>query len=63
MNPSAVALRPPLRQPLFPVNAQRKCRECGHRMAEHGELPDRALAQQLSLIHGGCVECLACGDE
>jgi hypothetical protein len=67
MNQSVTALRTALRlaprQPLFPLRAQRKCRSCGHRTGEHVGFPDAALAEQLSLIHGGCLDCESCGDE
>jgi hypothetical protein len=67
MNQSAIplgtALRLVSRQPLFPVRAQQKCRTCGHRTAEHVGFPDTALAEQLSLIHGGCLDCESCADE
>jgi hypothetical protein len=64
MNQStAVLSRFSARQPIFPVHAQRRCRECGHRTAEHVGFPDQALAEQLSLIHGGCLDCESCADE
>jgi len=56
-------LRPSIRQPLFPRRAQQKCRSCGHQVGEHVGFPDAALAEQLSLIHGGCLDCESCGDE
>jgi len=57
------ALRPAFRQPLFPVHARQKCRSCGHQVGEHVGFPDTALAEQLSLIHGGCLDCESCGNE
>jgi hypothetical protein len=67
MNRSANALRtavPPLvRQPLFPRRAAQKCRSCGHQTGEHVGFADTAIAEQLSLIHGGCLDCESCADE
>jgi hypothetical protein len=63
MNQSAAALRLPLRQPMFPVQARRKCPTCGHRAVEHVGFPDAMLAEQLALIHGGCLDCESCADE
>jgi hypothetical protein len=67
MNQSASAFRTALRlaprQPLFPARARQKCRACGHQTAEHVGFPDAALAEQLSLIHGGCLDCESCADE
>jgi len=57
------AVRPAFRQPLFPVHARQKCRSCGHQAGEHVGFPDTALAEQLSLIHGGCLDCESCGNE
>jgi hypothetical protein len=57
------ALRPATRQPLFLVRGQQKCRSCGHQVGEHVGFPDAAIAEQLSLIHGGCLDCESCGDE
>jgi hypothetical protein len=63
INAFRTALRPTTRQPLFPMRAQRKCRACGHQVGEHVGFPDAALAEQLSLIHGGCLDCESCGNE
>jgi hypothetical protein len=63
VNAFRTALRPAIRQPLFPVRARQKCRSCGHQVAEHVGFPDTALAEQLSLIHGGCLDCESCGNE
>jgi hypothetical protein len=67
MNQSATAPRIELRlaprQPLFAHRARHKCRSCGHRMVEHVGLADPAVAEQMSLIHGGCLDCESCGDE
>jgi len=67
MNQPATALRNPLltvnRQPLFPRRARQKCRSCGHRSIEHIGFPDAAIAEQLSVIHGGCLDCESCADE
>jgi hypothetical protein len=57
------ALRPAFRQPLFPVRARQKCHSCGHQVGEHVGFHDTALAEQLSLIHGGCLDCESCGNE
>jgi hypothetical protein len=57
------AVRPVTRQPLFQRSAQQKCRSCGHHAGVHVGLPDPAVAEQLSLIHGGCLDCETCGDE
>jgi hypothetical protein len=62
-SPLSTALRLAPRQPLFPVRAQQKCRACGHQTAEHVGFPDTALAEQLGLIHGGCLDCESCADE
>jgi hypothetical protein len=32
-------------------------------VGEHVGFPDAALAEQLGLIHGGCLDCESCGDE
>jgi hypothetical protein len=32
-------------------------------VGEHVGFPDAALAEQLSLIHGGCLDCESCGNE
>jgi hypothetical protein len=32
-------------------------------VGEHVGFPDAALAEKLSLIHGGCLDCESCGDE
>jgi len=63
MNQSATALRLATRQPLFPLRAQQKCRSCGHQVGEHVGFPDAKLAEQLSRIHGGCLDCETCADE
>jgi hypothetical protein len=67
MNQLASVPRPALRltprKPLFPVRARQKCRTCGHQAAEHVGFPDAALAEQLSRIHGGCLDCESCADE
>ena len=67
MNQPATAFRPALitvnRQPLFVRHARRKCRSCGHPSLEHVGFPDAAVAEQLSLIHGGCLDCESCADE
>jgi hypothetical protein len=63
MYQSATALRLATRQPLFQLHAQRKCRSCGHQVGEHVGMPDAALAEQLSRIHGGCLDCETCADE
>ncbi|HTQ23412.1 MAG TPA: hypothetical protein VMI09_01870 [Candidatus Binataceae bacterium] len=67
MNQSATAVRNVLltidRQPLFPRRARQKCRSCGHQSIEHIGFPDAAVAEQLSLIHGGCLDCESCADE
>jgi len=64
MNQSAPALRlVPRHQPIFQLRAQQNCRACGHEVGEHVGFPDPALAKQLSLIHGGCLDCETCADE
>jgi hypothetical protein len=64
MNQSTAAVsRFSIVKPVFQARAQRRCRECGHRSAEHVGFPDPALAEQLSLIHGGCLDCESCADE
>jgi hypothetical protein len=67
MNQPATALRNALltvnRQPLFPRRARQKCRSCGHQSIEHVGFSDAAVAEQLSLIHGGCLDCESCADE
>jgi hypothetical protein len=63
MNQSATALRLVPRQPIFQLRAQQDCGSCGHQVGEHVGFPDPALAQQLSLIHGGCLDCEICADE
>ncbi len=63
MNQSTATLRLATQRPLFPVRSQQKCRSCGHRVGEHVGFPDAALAEQLGLIHGGCLDCESCGDE
>jgi len=63
MNQSATALRLVPRQPLFALRAQQNCRSCGHQGGEHVGFHDTTLAQQLSLIHGGCLDCESCTDE
>jgi hypothetical protein len=63
MNQSATALRLiTTRPPLFQLRPQR-CRSCGHQAGEHAGFSDAALAEQLSQIHGGCIDCQSCGDE
>jgi hypothetical protein len=67
MNQSAAAVRGASLtvngQPLFPRRARQKCRSCGHQSIEHVGFPDPAVAEQLSLIHGGCLDCESCADE
>jgi hypothetical protein len=63
LNQSTTALRFVPRQPLFPVHARQNCRACGHQVGEHVGFPDAALAQELSRIHGGCLDCETCADE
>jgi hypothetical protein len=63
INQSVTALRFVPRQPLFQLRAQQNCRSCGHRVGEHVGFPDAALAKELSLIHGGCLDCETCADE
>jgi Pyruvate/2-oxoacid:ferredoxin oxidoreductase delta subunit len=64
MNQSTAAIAAfSVTKPVFQAHAQRRCRECGHQSAEHVGIPDPALAQQLSLIHSGCLDCESCADE
>jgi hypothetical protein len=62
-NAFRTASRPVVRQPLFPRRAAQKCRSCGHQTGEHVGFADAAVAEQLSLIHGGCLDCESCADE
>jgi hypothetical protein len=63
MNQPAPVLRFVPRQPLFQLRAQQNCGSCGHHVGEHVGFPDPVLAKQLSLIHGGCLDCEICADE
>lgn len=49
--------------PLYNRRSERKCRACGHWSEKHVGFADPALAEQLSRIHSGCLDCEVCADE
>jgi hypothetical protein len=53
----------PASPPIHHLRPLGRCCECGHSVGGHVVFPNPELARWLRIIHGGCLNCVACAED